>query len=384
MRACGHRAVRPPQKGVTVGYYSPLPPDRTGVADYAAALLGELRRRGSVTVNAERCDVALYQLGNNQLHRGIYDRALARPGVAVLHDAVLQHFFLGSLSRNDYIAEFVYNYGEWARNEADSLWQERSGSSQDPRYFARPMLKRIAESSAAVVVHNRAAAEMVREHAPGARIVVIPHLFVEQEPVDESAVLRFRARLGIPPRAFLFGLFGYLRESKRVLPLLRAFQELHRARPGVRLLVAGEFVSADLERAAAPLLDHPGIYRAGYLDEPEFRVAAAAVDCCVNLRYPRAGETSGIAIRLMGAGKPLIVTDGAETADVPNTTCFRVEPGPAEQYELFQYMVVASEYPEAARDMGRQAADHIRRYHSLISAGALYWKTLCDSCSLLH
>ena len=33
-------------------------------------------------------------------------------------------------------------------------------------------------------------------------------------------------------------------------------------------------------------------------------------------------------------------------------------------------MVVVSEYPEVAREAGRQAAMHIRRYHSLTSAGA--------------
>jgi len=369
---------------VTLGYYSPLPPARTGVADYAAALLGELRRHGAVEIQPARCDVALYQLGNNGLHREIYARALESPGVAVLHDAVLQHFFLGSLNRDDYVAEFVHNYGEWAREEAGTLWRERSASSQDPRYFARPMLKRIAERSKAIVVHNAAAAEMVRDHAPGARVVTIPHLYVEPPLADESAVLAFRARLGIPPRAFLFGLFGYLRESKRVIPLLKAFEQLHRARPGVRLLAAGEFVSADLARAAAPLLDRPGVHRIGYLEERDFQLAAAAVDCCVNLRYPGAGETSGISVRLMGAGKPVIVTDGAETAGLPATACFRVQPGVAEQDALFEYMVVASENPETAREMGRQAAEHIRRYHSLTSAGALYWKLLCDTCFSLR
>ena len=33
---------------MTVGFYSPMPPARTGVADYAAALVAELRRHGRV------------------------------------------------------------------------------------------------------------------------------------------------------------------------------------------------------------------------------------------------------------------------------------------------------------------------------------------------
>ena len=45
----------------------------------------------------ETCDVALYHVGNNALHREIYQRALTNPGVVVLHDAVLQHLLLGML-----------------------------------------------------------------------------------------------------------------------------------------------------------------------------------------------------------------------------------------------------------------------------------------------
>jgi len=100
---------------VIAGFYSPLPPARTGVADYAAALLAELRRHGRVEVAPRRCDVALYHLGNNALHADIYRRALERPGVVVLHDAVLHHFLLGQLDESAYIEEFVHNYGEWHR-----------------------------------------------------------------------------------------------------------------------------------------------------------------------------------------------------------------------------------------------------------------------------
>src|SRR5260370_40269065 len=111
---------------MTVGFYSPLPPAPTGVADYSAALLDALRKHGQIEVDTECCDVALYHLGNNHLHREIYLRALETPGVAVLHDAVLHHFFLGTLSADEYAAEFVYNYGECIRRLATEQWSKRS------------------------------------------------------------------------------------------------------------------------------------------------------------------------------------------------------------------------------------------------------------------
>ena len=146
---------------MTAGFHAPLPPARTGVADYAAALLSALKRRGSVEVDSTTADVHLYHLGNNSLHREIYERALARPGVAVLHDAVLHHLLLGSLESGQYVEEFVYNYGEWHREFAMELWRARRLSGTDPRYFRYAMLRRIAETSRAVIVHNPAAAAIV-------------------------------------------------------------------------------------------------------------------------------------------------------------------------------------------------------------------------------
>jgi hypothetical protein len=341
------------------------------VADYAAALLQGLREYGSVEIG--RGDLPLYQLGNNRLHSEIYRQALARPGVIVLHDAVLHHFLLGQLDDSAYVEEFVYNYGEWTRGLARDLWRGRAASGSDQRYFAYPMLRRIVERSRAVVVHNPAAARMVREHVADARVEEIPHLFAPPDLPGDADVLRYRQHLGIPPQSFLFGIFGYLRESKRLMAVLEAAAAAHAA-----LLVAGEFVSSDLERAAAPLLHRPGIFRLPHLPEREFWMAARAVDACINLRYPAAGETSGIAIRLMGLGKPVMVTDGEEVARFPEGTLIRIPPGAAERRSLQDHMVLLTSMNEVARAIGQRGAAHIRAHHRVNEVSGRYWQLLCD------
>jgi glycosyltransferase involved in cell wall biosynthesis len=360
-----------------VAYYAPLPPARTGVADYAAALLAALRRHGDVQPNARHAGIALYHLGNNQLHRDIYRRALAEPGIVVLHDAVLHHFFLGALDRAAYIDDFVYNYGEWHRALAGDLWRARASSGFDRRYFDYPMLRRIAERSRAVIVHNPAAARMVRQHAPGAAVVEIPHLFAPPDLPPAWEVVRMRQSLGIPTHAFLFGVFGYLRESKRLFSVLRAFDRLRQTRPGTHLLVAGPFVSSDLERAAAPLLDAPGIVRLPYLAQHDFWSAALAVDACINLRYPAAGETSGIAIRLMGVAKPVLLSNGEENSRYPPTACLRIEPGVAEEDSLWHHMFLLTSMKECAGEIGLRASAHIVERHQAVRIAEQYWDTLC-------
>ena len=165
------------------------------------------------------------------------------------------------------------------------------------------------------------------------------------------------------PGAFLFGVFGYLRESKRLASVLRAFRELRRGGARAALLVAGEFVSTDLERAVAPLLADSGVVRLPHLPEREFWLAAAAVDACINLRYPAAGETSGIAIRLMGIGKPVLVTESEECARFPEDACLRVASGAAERDSLTAHMVLLTSMTEVARAIGLRGAAHIQAHH---------------------
>ncbi len=365
---------------MTVGFFSPLPPAKTGVADYAEALLHALRTHGDVQVNDRNADLALYHIGNNQLHGEIYDRALAHPGVVVLHDAVLQHFFLGRLTRQQYVDEFIFNYGEWTRSLAEDLWKYRARSAADPRYFAWPMLKRIATTARAVIVHNPAAAAIVRQHAPDASIVEIPHLFVPPQTPAQIDTLRFRNELGLGPRTLFAGVFGHQRESKRLAVVLRAFERVWNSnaphKKDIRLLIAGPFASSDLERALAGQLSDPRILRAGYLPEPDFWRYAAAIDLCINLRYPTAAETSGIAIRLMGIGKPVVFSNGGEIAHIPENACLRIETGPAEEELLADYIGWLAGDREAAQEIGRRAAEHIAAHHALESVAAQYWNVL--------
>lgn len=351
-----------------IGFFSPLPPARTGVADYSAALLRELRKLAAVEPDAEDAGIYLYHIGNNSLHREIYRRALERPGVAVIHDAVLHHFFLGSLAEREYIEEFRFNYGSWTETQAIALWRNRARSAADPAYFSYPMLKRIAEASQGVIVHNPGAAAMVRAHAKDARIFEIPHLYTAPEPPSPLS-------LGFPADAFVFGVFGHLRESKRVLPILRAFAKISRQTPAA-LLLAGDFASSDLERSVRSLLARPEILHIGYTPEREFQRYASACDACISLRYPAAGETSGITIRLMGLGKPVILSAGLETSRFPRAACIRIDSGPAEEEMLAAAMLWLASHRGEGRRIGALAAAHIAAHHGVNQAAQAYLEAI--------
>ena len=94
-----------------LGWDAPMPPAKTGVAEYAERLMRALREKTTVVMPGQKADRWVYHIGNNHLHLPILARALDRPGVVVLHDAVLMHFYLGSLDEAGFVEEFTYNYG---------------------------------------------------------------------------------------------------------------------------------------------------------------------------------------------------------------------------------------------------------------------------------
>ncbi|MDX2149717.1 MAG: hypothetical protein SFV54_03210 [Bryobacteraceae bacterium] len=354
---------------MTIGFFSPLPPQRTGVAAYSAALLAALRRHADVRTNDPRAEIALYHLGNNRLHADIYRRALAQPGVVVLHDAVLHHLLLGLLTEAEYIEEFAYNYGDWMRDLARELWRDRARSAGDSRYFQYPLLRRLAERSRAIIVHNRGAVALVRRHRPDANVVEIPHLYAPPQLPDAAAVEETRAALGVHRTRFLAGVFGHLRESKRLPSVFAALRGLNAA-----LLVAGDFVSPELEDACRPEL--ASAIRLPYVDEETFWRLASAVDACVNLRYPGAGETSGIATRLMGLGKPVILTASLETEGYPETACVRIDPGPPEVEMLRAVLECWIGAPHLAAEVGRRAGLYIQNTHNIDAVVERYLEVL--------
>src|ERR1044072_2337621 len=113
-----------------VAFFSPLPPARSGIADYSEALVEQLRHRvdpqgfTSPTATAGAA-IAVDQIGNNGFHGFVYETALKHPGVVVLHESNLHHLIADiTIKRGDwdaYINECEYDGGPEAREVAEGV-----------------------------------------------------------------------------------------------------------------------------------------------------------------------------------------------------------------------------------------------------------------------
>src|SRR5678816_4147292 len=120
-----------------VAFFSPLPPAKSGIADYSAAVLEHLNRSIEVETFREkpaafdpsRYDICVYQLGNNPYHDFVYEAALNHPGVVVMHEANLHHLVADvTINRNDwdgYVREVGCNHGPEAQEFAEQYVRTR-------------------------------------------------------------------------------------------------------------------------------------------------------------------------------------------------------------------------------------------------------------------
>src|SRR5262249_28740196 len=142
---------------VKVAYYSPLPPERSGIADYSVLLLPALERLVDVEVvrrgrtRPVAADVALYHVGNDpEAHGWIVDALRRRRGVVVLHDFVLHHLVAGlTLGRKDgpaYLAAMERDAGILGRLVAHGVLEGRVAPIWETRPDEFPLVGQILEA----------------------------------------------------------------------------------------------------------------------------------------------------------------------------------------------------------------------------------------------
>lgn len=343
-----------------VAMVSPQPPARSGIADYTAALATAMSRLVELDVVGEsvpagflsRFDQVIYQLGNNPYHGFVYEMALQHPGVVVLHEPNLHHLVAElTIRRGDwdaYLREAEYDGGAAALAHAQRV---RAGQAA-PDYEGIPMLRRLLETSKAVIVHSRFAAEQVRAAGFPGPVAVIPH-GVWTPDADRMA---YRAWLGLDEHTPLLGVFGYLKPYKRIAVVLRAFRRLHKVDPRVRLLLAGEpHPDLPISRLVRDLDLLETVRLTGFVPPEDLPGLVAACDIVLNLRYPTVGETSGSLMRALGLGRAAIVSDVGAFRELPDEICLKVPVDDTEEEVLFEYLNLLISRPGLARAMGEGA-----------------------------
>jgi len=349
-----------------VAFFSPLPPARSGIADYSQALIQSLKPLVELEVFSEasrafdpsRFDIALYHLGNNVHHDFVYETALRHAGVVAMHESNLHHLMADlTIKRGDwdaYIRECEYHGGPQAAAYAARVRKLEVG----PDYEGVPMTRRILEKARGLVVHSRYMREEMRAAGYAGPVAVIPH----GAWIPEADRHAYRQRLGLDEITSLVGVFGYLKPYKRIAESLRAFRRLVRLVPNARMILVGEpHPEFPLEAMIGSMGLSANVRVLGFAPIEDFVGYLGACDIVLNLRYPTVGESSGTLLRSMGLGKAVMVSEVGSFQEFPDDVCLKVPVGPGEEDLIFEYLNLLVSRPDVAQALGARAKDYVAR-----------------------
>jgi len=360
-----------------VAFFSPLPPCRSGIADYSETLAEHLKPLAELEVFADgdrpfdpsAFDIALYHLGNNPHHGFVYEAALRHPGVVVMHESNLHHLIAHLTIRRDdwdaYLRACEYEGGPEALAYARRVRALEVG----PDYDGVRMTRRVLESARAVVVHSQFMVDEMRAAGFAGPIARIPHGAWIPE-ADRNA---WRYRLGLDEATPLIGIFGFLKPYKRIPESLRAFRRLLRVTPQAKMILVGE---PHPEFPLQPLIRTLGLSAAvrvmGFAPIDDFTGYMSACDIVLNLRYPTVGESSGSLLRALGLGKAVLVSGIGAFREFPDDVCLKTPVGAGEEDLIFEYLNLLTSRSEVARALGERAARYVKEECNWDRVAGLY------------
>jgi glycosyltransferase involved in cell wall biosynthesis len=384
-----------------LAYVSPLPPERTGIADYSVELLPELARFYEIDVIVdqevltdpwirENCairdfdwlrihaleyDRRLYHIGNSPFHRKMFEALSEFPGVVVLHD-----FFLSGVHR--YLELYGIKRFSWARELYQShgygalIERFREPDGSDHVVSTYPCNFSVLEAAQGIIVHSdfsRRLAEKWYGDELAAAWVTIPHL---RQPVPMPDRNQARAKCNLPPSAFVVCSFGILDPSKLNHRLLEAWLASELAKnTDCYLIFVGQNHGGNYGQSLVETIGKSAaaarIRITGWADTETFRNYLEAADIGVQLRGQTRGETSGTVLDCMNYGVPTIVNANGSMADLPADTVWKLD-----DHFSNEQLTAALEFlfrdPARRQELSANALNAIKSRHSPAACAEKY------------
>lgn len=325
-----------------VALLTPLPPDRSGVADYSAASVPELGRRvelhlftatpspvappGAASVRplsalpflSRRFDRVVGVIGNSQYHLAIFHLLLRYGGAAIAHDARMLGFYRIVLGVNRARAVAEAELGRTVAPEEIDRWL--ADEAELPTLF----LGELAAACTPLIFHSALTARLAAE-----RYRIAPYWLPfslqrpwQAEALQPAARAAARARLGFDDAEIVLASFGYVHDSKCSEECIWALAMLRGWGIAASLVFVGSVHcdGAVLRALAARLglTDHVR-FLDSYVSEAEYRDWLLAADLAIQLRRFGFGSISGTLSDCIAAALPTVANaELAETMEAPS------------------------------------------------------------------
>lgn len=300
-------------------------------------------------------DCVVYALGDNlEFHRQIYEVARRYPGVVILHDLVMHHFFAGYFLESGkdteaYVRELGFAHGKDGERFGRSVASGEAGNVWDtPAMLDYPMALSAVHGALGVVVHSRFAHTWLEGKAasPILRLDFPEPSYLRRFATSTLTDSKRGAKDGV--RLVTFGLVN---PNKMVAEIIETIGRNPALRTSVVYDVVGT-TSHDpgyerrLKSAIREFSLEDQVRLHGYQPDDRLFDLVNQADVVINLRNPHFGESSASLVDALYLGKPTIVWNHGYYAEFPDQVVVRV-----------------SSIHEAERQLQRLVADSRLRVH---------------------
>lgn len=393
-----------------IAYLSPLNPMKSGISDFSEELIMELKKYVTIDLytdnykptnnyiiqnfkifsidniesNKSEYDLIVYQIGNNhKYHKKIVDKFLKLGGVLELHDISLHHYVAADTLENNssqkYIDIMEYSHGKKGREYAKMYIEGKIPPLWENKSLEFTVNKNLIDKADAVIVHSDMAKQMTKAIRPDIPIINIPlHAYISKL---DSAELKIKNRreLGIPLNDLIVGSFGFASKEKRIVSIMQAIRlYIDRTKKDIKYYIVGELTDKNIIKSIEELDLKSNVIITGYTDLTQFQKYMSACDLCLNLRYPTQGESSASLHRMLGMGKPVIVSDVGTFSEYPDNIALKVRYDSNEVEDIYEVLCFLTNEDDKIKITGIEAKTYAKNNFSLEKNAKKYFDFFLD------
>lgn len=406
-RECGaHHAAQGWLPRKRLAMFTPLPPCRSGIADYNAQFLPYLARYFEIDLFVEnykvadetltssfrifnakdfeplasKYDVILYEFGNSEFHAHMVPLLERYPGVVGLHDAYLSGLFsyLENLNLGiGYVQEMLAAHGTVAKHYYAPI--QKHPNPFDATIIKLPCTKRILDNAIGLISHSPFNLMTAQSHYPEgwqAPYRIIPQMVITPEIWSDEQRIAAREQLGFSADEFIITTFGHIVWTKKGDQVLKAFLESALCSDNkVRLVFAGDIVKDGFGQNLISSIQNSGlkdrISITGFLSDLDYERYLRITDLAVQLRSNSRGGTPRSVLDCLAHSVPVVVNNDASFNDYPDDVVIKIsaEPSIEEIAHVMELLYTDSSRRKAYIDAG---LDYVKMQHDPAVCAAAY------------
>jgi glycosyltransferase involved in cell wall biosynthesis len=380
-----------PAKKPKLAFVSPLPPERTGIADYSADLLKALDNYYDIVLvtqqkfvdkdriankntvrdlswlesNSKTVDRVIYQIGNSPYHSEMLELLEQVPGVVVLHDFYLS----GLLSWQEQTGHKAFAWSsELYRSHGYLAVSERFKDAQKTQEKF-PANWNVLRHAIGIIVHSRYSLQLAQKWYPNSlndiKWEIIPLVRSPPPKIDKKTA---RQTLGFHDSDFIVTSFGFLGETKLNHRLLSAWLNSSLAsNNNCHLVFVGENHGGEYGQNLTNIIENTAprkrVLITGFVQPNIYHLYLAASDLAVQLRTQSRGETSAAILDCMSHSLPIIANANGSMAEL-DKNAVRLLPDEFEDRQLIDALELLWSNNELRHFYGMRAQNLVTTHNN--------------------